>query len=61
MPGSARTGADALVTQFFYHAMLRTWSHVYLLAPVLAGLGVVLVANRAAVPARRRPAWAALD
>ena len=57
---SPGTGVDALVTRFFYHAMLRTWSHVYLLAPVLAGLGVVLVANRAAVLVRRRPAWAAL-
>ncbi len=53
---SPGTGVDALVTRFFYHAMLRTWSHVYLLAPVLAGLGVVLVANRVAVLARRRPA-----
>ena len=42
---SPGTGVDALVTRFFYHAMLRTWSHVYLLAPVLAGLGVVLVAT----------------
>ena len=50
---SPGTGVDALVTRFFYHAMLRTWSHVYLLAPVLAGLGVVLVADRVAVLARR--------
>jgi len=61
---SPGTGVDALVTRFFYHAMLRTWSHVYLLAPVLAGLGVVLVADRVAVLARRRlplrASWAAL-
>ena len=57
---SPGTGVDALVTRFFYHAMLRTWSHVYLIAPVLAGLGVVLAANRMAVLARRRPAWVAL-
>jgi len=38
--------------------MLRIWSHVYLLAPVLAGLGVVLVANRFAVLGRRP--WFAL-
>ena len=61
---SPGTGVDALVTRFFYHAMLRTWSHVYLLAPVLAGLGVVLVAGRVAVLARRRvplrASWTAL-
>jgi hypothetical protein len=60
---SPGTGFDALVTRFYYNAMLRTWSHVYLLAPVLAGLGVVLTANRVAVLARRaplRPAWTAL-
>ena len=61
---SPGTGVDALVTRFFYHAMLRTWSHVYLLAPVLAGLGVVLVADRVAVLARRRvplrASWTAL-
>ena len=51
---SPGTGVDALVTRFYYHAMLRTWSHVYLLAPVLAGLGVVLVADRVAVLGRRR-------
>jgi hypothetical protein len=51
---SPGTGFDALVTRFYYNAMLRTWSHVYLLAPVLAGLGVVLVADRVAVLARRR-------
>jgi hypothetical protein len=57
---SPGTGVDALVTRFFYHAMLRTWSHVYLLAPVLAGLGVVLLANRIATRVRLRPAWTAL-
>ena len=57
---SPGTGVDALVTRFFYHAMLRTWSHVYLLAPVLAGLGVVLVANRVAVLSRRTPVALAL-
>jgi hypothetical protein len=57
---SPATGVDALVTRFYYHAMLRTWSHVYLLAPVLAGLGVVLVANRVAVLTRRVPVAVAL-
>jgi hypothetical protein len=50
---SPGVGPDALVTRFYYHAMLRTWSHVSLLAPVLGGLGVVLAANRVAVLARR--------
>ena len=62
---SPGVGPDALITRFYYHAMLRTWSHVYLLAPVLAGLGVVLVADRLAVLARGRrlplrAGWAAL-
>ncbi len=52
-------GYDALVTAFFYNAMLRTWSHLSLLAPVIAGLGVVLVGNRAAVLLRRRAPWRA--
>ncbi|MGH3874736.1 MAG: DUF6541 family protein [Pseudonocardiaceae bacterium] len=59
-PGS---GPDALVTGFFYHAQLRVWSHVSLLAPVLAALGVVLTASWCAVWLRRHspvPArWAA--
>lgn len=61
---SPATGFDAVVTRFFYNAMLRTWSHMSLLAPVLAGLGVVLIANRVAVLARRRvpvrAGWVAL-
>lgn len=51
---SPGTGFEAPITGLFYNAMLRTWSHVSLLAPVLAGLGVVLVAHRIAVPIRRR-------
>jgi hypothetical protein len=49
-PGS---GLDSLVTGFFYNAQLRVWSHVSLLAPVLAALGVVLTAGRCAVWLRR--------
>jgi hypothetical protein len=45
---------DSLVTGFFYNAQLRVWSHVSLLAPVLAALGVVLTASRCAVWLRRR-------
>jgi hypothetical protein len=51
---SPGTGIEAPITGFFYHAMLRTWSHIYLIAPVLCGLGVVIVANRVAVLLRRR-------
>jgi hypothetical protein len=47
-------GPDSVITGFFYNAMLRTWSHISLLAPVIAGLGVVLVANRIAVLVRGR-------
>jgi hypothetical protein len=49
-PGS---GLDSLVTGFFYNAQMRVWSHVSLLAPVLAGLGVVLTASWCAVWLRR--------
>jgi hypothetical protein len=49
-PGS---GPAALITGFFYNAQLRVWSHVSLLAPVLAALGVVLTASRCAVWLRR--------
>jgi hypothetical protein len=49
-PGS---GPAALITGFFYNAQLRVWSHVSLLAPVLAALGVVLTANQCAVWLRR--------
>jgi hypothetical protein len=52
----------SLITGFFYNAQLRVWSHVSLLAPVLAGLGVVLTASRCAVWLRRHtpaPALAA--
>ena len=45
-PGS---GPDSLVTGFFYNAQMRVWSHVSLLAPVLAALGVVLAASWCAV------------
>jgi len=50
-PGS---GPASLITGFFYNAQLRVWSHVSLLAPVLAALGVVLTASRCAVWLRRR-------
>ncbi len=62
-PGS---GLTSLVTGFFYNAQLRVWSHVSLLVPVLAGLGVVLTASWCAVwlrrhcPAPARPAAALL-
>ena len=46
-------GFEAPITGFYYNAMLRVWSHVALLAPVLAGLGVVLTADRVAVLGRR--------
>ncbi|MGH3898538.1 MAG: DUF6541 family protein [Pseudonocardiaceae bacterium] len=49
-PGS---GPDSVVTGFFYNAQLRVWSHVSLLAPVLAGLGVVLTAIWCAIWLRR--------
>ena len=49
-PGS---GPASLITGFFYNAQLRVWSHVSLLAPVLAALGVVLTASRCAVWLRR--------
>jgi hypothetical protein len=52
-------GYEAIITGFFYNAMLRTWSHVSLLVPVLAGLGVVLVADRVALLIRRRTPWRA--
>jgi hypothetical protein len=47
-------GWAAPITGFFYNALLRTWSHVSLLVPVLAGLGVVIIANLLAVLVRRR-------
>jgi hypothetical protein len=53
---SPAEGFEAPITGFFYNAMLRTWSHVSLVGPVLAGLGVVLVANRLALVVRRRAA-----
>ncbi|MGH3887392.1 MAG: DUF6541 family protein [Pseudonocardiaceae bacterium] len=49
-PGS---GPDSLVTGFFYNAQLRVWSHVSLLAPVLAAVGVVLTASWCAAWLRR--------
>ncbi|XVV04007.1 DUF6541 family protein [Actinosynnema sp. CA-248983] len=61
---SPDAGPDALVTGFFYHAHLRIWSHVSLFAPVLAGLGVALVASAVALRLarrgeRRRARWTA--
>jgi hypothetical protein len=53
---SPGTGYEAIVTGFFYNAMLRTWSHTSMLVPVLAGLGVVLVGTLLARIARRLPA-----
>ncbi len=59
-------GFDAVVTQFYYNAMLRTWSHVSLLAPVIAAVGLVLIADRLAVLVRRAtpvplaPRWVSL-
>ncbi|MDQ4102714.1 MAG: hypothetical protein M3186_02980, partial [Actinomycetota bacterium] len=43
----------SVITGIFYHAQLRVWSHVSLLAPVLAALGVVLTASWCAVWLRR--------
>ncbi len=63
---SPAAGLDSVITGFFYHALLRTWSHVSLLVPVLAGLGIVLTANLVAVlvrrhtPLRARPTAAVL-
>ncbi|WP_309110170.1 DUF6541 family protein [Saccharothrix sp.] len=60
---SPDSGPDALVTGFFYHAHLRVWSHLSLFAPVLAGLGVALVASAVAVRLGRRgprPLWTAV-
>lgn len=50
---SPSSGWETAVTAFLYKAMVRVWSHVSLTAPVLAGLGVVLLAARAAVQLRR--------
>ncbi|MFI9811890.1 DUF6541 family protein [Saccharothrix variisporea] len=53
----------APLTGFFYHAHLRVWSHLSLFAPVLAGLGVVLVAwavARRAARVVRRVRWSAV-
>lgn len=55
---SPGTGYEAVVTGFFYNAMLRTWSHTSMLVPVLAGLGVVLVGALLARIAKRLPGWA---
>lgn len=55
---SPGTGYEAIVTGFFYNAMLRTWSHTSMLVPVLAGLGVVLVGALLARIAGRLPGWA---
>ncbi|GGM52330.1 hypothetical protein GCM10012275_24110 [Longimycelium tulufanense] len=42
----------SLVTGFFYHAQLRVWSHVSLLAPAIIGLGLVVAASYVAAAAR---------
>ncbi|MEO6090558.1 MAG: DUF6541 family protein [Umezawaea sp.] len=39
---SPGTGPDAVITGFYYNSILRVRSHVDLLVPVLAGLGVVI-------------------
>ncbi|ANY06669.1 DUF6541 family protein [Pseudonocardia sp. HH130630-07] len=39
---SPGTGAEAPVTGFFYHAMVRIWAHVSIFVPALAALAVVL-------------------
>lgn len=51
---SPDAGPETVVTAFLYKGMVRVWSHVSLLVPVLAGLGIVLVAARLAVLTRRR-------
>jgi hypothetical protein len=64
-PGS---GFEVAITGFFYNAMLRVRSHVYLLVPVFAGLGVVITAAAIAIWLRRRlprrfaprPGWTAV-
>jgi hypothetical protein len=56
-PGS---GPDALITAFFYNALLRVWSHISLLVPVLAGLGLVLTTSLIAVWLRRHLRLSAL-
>jgi len=49
-PGS---GFESAITAFFYNAMLRIRSHVYLLVPVLVGVGVVLACCLVAARLRR--------
>lgn len=51
---SPDSGPETIVTGPLYKALLRIWSHVALLVPVLAALGVVLVTIRLAIAARRR-------
>ncbi|HXV92742.1 MAG TPA: DUF6541 family protein, partial [Pseudonocardia sp.] len=51
---SPSTGPETVVTSFFYKGLVRVWSHVSLLAPVLAALGVVICAARVVVLVRRR-------
>lgn len=50
---SPGTGPEAVITGFFYNALLRVWSHVSLFVPTLAALGVVLVATEAVRRTRR--------
>lgn len=49
-------GPTSVVTAFFYNAMVRIWSNLYLLVPVLAAVGVVLTARLLASWLRRAPA-----
>lgn len=55
-------GPDADVTGFYYNVMNRVWSNLYLLFPVVAGLGAVLIAGFVARKLRRwtpiRAGWA---
>lgn len=51
---SPAVGPHAIVTGFYYNAMMRVWSHVSLLAPVLGAVGGILLINWIAVLLRRR-------
>lgn len=60
---SPESGPETLVTGLLYKALVRIWSHVSLLVPVLCALGVVLITVRVAMLVRRRTsvraAWTA--
>jgi hypothetical protein len=55
-------GFSAVFTGFYYNVMNRVWSNLYLFVPVLAGVGVVLLAGLVARALRRltpvRAGWA---